>query len=201
MAFLVTANEGIFKLPLPLAQFNTQASKWQNKCSPVMALFVPILVHICFTKPIRKLRSKASSSADYSQPPSSTGVIHIGVNHTIETMKENFDLVLQPETRPISQEQLVAEVKGIYAGLVMVEAKCVEVDNKQATLAQADSSSQPKLNNEQWQALIALHQHYSTSTTISSLRVNILQRAQRFAGWLPNMQCRLECGGIAFTAS
>jgi hypothetical protein len=24
-----------------------------------------------------------------------------------------------PETRPISQEQLVAEVKGIYAGLVM----------------------------------------------------------------------------------
>ncbi|KAI9722204.1 MAG: hypothetical protein M1835_003961, partial [Candelina submexicana] len=29
------------------------------------------------------------------------------------------DLVMQPETRPISQEQLVAEVKGIYAGLVM----------------------------------------------------------------------------------
>jgi hypothetical protein len=70
---------------------------------------------------------------------------------------ENFDLVLQPETRPISQEQLVAEVKGIYAGLVMVEAKCIEVDNKQATLAQADPGAQPKLNNEQWQALIALH--------------------------------------------
>lgn len=65
--------------------------------------------------------------------------------------------MLQPETRPISQEQLVAEVKGIYAGLVMVEAKCIEVDNKQATLASADPGSQPKLNNEQWQALIALH--------------------------------------------
>jgi hypothetical protein len=51
----------------------------------------------------------------------------------------------------------VAEVKGIYAGLVMVEAKCIEVDNKQATLAQADPGAQPKLNNEQWQALIALH--------------------------------------------
>jgi hypothetical protein len=63
---------------------------------------------------------------------------------------------MQPETRPISQEQLVAEVKGIYAGLVMVEAKCIEVDNKQATLAQADGA-QSKLNNEQWQALIALH--------------------------------------------
>jgi len=40
----------------------------------------------------------------------------------------------------------------------MVEAKCIEVDNKQAGLAQGgDPSSQPKLNNEQWQALIALH--------------------------------------------
>lgn len=65
--------------------------------------------------------------------------------------------MLQPETRPISQEQLVAEVKGIYAGLVIVEAKCIEVDNKQAALAQADASNPPKLNNEQWQALIALH--------------------------------------------
>jgi hypothetical protein len=70
---------------------------------------------------------------------------------------EEYDIIPQPETRPISQEQLVAEVKGIYAGLVMVEAKCIEVDNKQATLAQADPGAQPKLNNEQWQALIALH--------------------------------------------
>jgi hypothetical protein len=70
---------------------------------------------------------------------------------------ETYDIILQPETRPISQEQLVAEVKGIYAGLVMVEAKCIEVDNKQATLAQAEAGAQSKLNNEQWQALIALH--------------------------------------------
>jgi len=38
----------------------------------------------------------------------------------------------------------------------MVKAKCIEVDNKQATLAQADDA-QTKLNNEQWQALITLH--------------------------------------------
>ncbi|KAK5636234.1 hypothetical protein RRF57_011946 [Xylaria bambusicola] len=56
-----------------------------------------------------------------------------------------------PETRPISQEQLVAEVKGIYAGLMMVESKCIEVDNAQS------SQNDTKLNNEQWQALIALH--------------------------------------------
>lgn len=62
-------------------------------------------------------------------------------------------LLKQPETRPISSEQLVAEVKGIYAGLVMVESKCIEVDNAQN--AQNDSAT--KLNPEQWQALIALH--------------------------------------------
>ncbi|KAF5025707.1 hypothetical protein F66182_2212 [Fusarium sp. NRRL 66182] len=62
-------------------------------------------------------------------------------------------MVLQPETRPISQDQLVAEVKGIYAGLVMVETKCIEVDNAQSSNTDANS----KLNNEQWQALIALH--------------------------------------------
>lgn len=68
------------------------------------------------------------------------------------------EILLQPETRPISHEQLVVEVKGIYAGLVMVEAKCIEVDKKQSTAAQEkDPSRQIKLSNEQWQALIALH--------------------------------------------
>ncbi|RMJ03714.1 hypothetical protein CDV36_014758 [Fusarium kuroshium] len=42
-------------------------------------------------------------------------------------------MIPQPETRPISQDQLVAEVKGIYAGLTMVETKCIEVDNKQSS--------------------------------------------------------------------
>jgi hypothetical protein len=39
------------------------------------------------------------------------------------------DLVVaeKKSPRPISQEQLVNEVKSIYAGLVMVEKKCVEV--------------------------------------------------------------------------
>ncbi|KAI0147282.1 hypothetical protein GGR57DRAFT_256668 [Xylariaceae sp. FL1272] len=68
-----------------------------------------------------------------------------------EDDQDAFRLIKQPEIRPISQEQLVAEVKGIYAGLVMVESKCIEVDNAQS------SNSDTKLNNEQWQALIALH--------------------------------------------
>jgi hypothetical protein len=39
------------------------------------------------------------------------------------------DLVVaeKKRPRPISREQLVNEVKSIYAGLVMVEKKCVEV--------------------------------------------------------------------------
>jgi hypothetical protein len=83
----------------------------------------------------------------YSQPP-----------HQLQTYPgkgEDIDMVPQPETRPISPEQLIAEVKGMYAGLVMVEAKCSEVDSKQT--AACHDGYQPKLNNEQWQALITLH--------------------------------------------
>jgi len=85
-------------------------------------------------------------------------------------------ILLQPETRLITQEQLVNEVKGIYAGLVMVEKKYVEIDQQQA-------STTNKLSNEQWQALIALHrtllhehhdfflasQHPSSSLTLRRL--------------------------------
>jgi hypothetical protein len=63
------------------------------------------------------------------------------------------EIIKQPETRPISQKQLVAEVRGIYAGLVSVESKCIEVDNNQSS--QTDPAN--KLNHDQWQALIALH--------------------------------------------
>ena len=47
---------------------------------------------------------------------------------TVKANNEDPSLITrkpEPETRPISQQQLVAEVKGIYAGLVMVEAKCI----------------------------------------------------------------------------
>jgi hypothetical protein len=60
-------------------------------------------------------------------------------------------IALQPEFSPISQEQLAAEVKGIYAGLVMVEAKCMNID------AQKAAQPNDELSTEQWQALVALH--------------------------------------------
>jgi hypothetical protein len=63
---------------------------------------------------------------------------------------DSFNISLQPGIRPISLRRL-AEVRSIYAGLVMVEAKCIEEDQKLV------SSTQPKLNHQQWQALITLH--------------------------------------------
>ncbi|KAH7336159.1 hypothetical protein BKA65DRAFT_552822 [Rhexocercosporidium sp. MPI-PUGE-AT-0058] len=68
--------------------------------------------------------------------------------------KATYDMIGQTEL-PVSQEQLVAEVKGIYAGLVMAEAKCIEADRK--TDVVPSSESQDTLNNDQWKALIALH--------------------------------------------
>ncbi|KAK3366678.1 hypothetical protein B0T24DRAFT_651219 [Lasiosphaeria ovina] len=57
-----------------------------------------------------------------------------------------------PSSQPISQEQLVTEVKDIYAGLMLAESKCIEVD-----LQNAKTDPATKLTNDQWQALIALH--------------------------------------------
>ena len=69
-------------------------------------------------------------------------------------------LLLQPGTRPISHEQLVTEVKGIYAGFVMVEAKCIDVDDKQTAAAlENDTAQKTKLTTEQWSALIVLHKN------------------------------------------
>ncbi|KAJ5182848.1 DNA/RNA-binding domain E.t1.c1-type [Penicillium capsulatum] len=56
----------------------------------------------------------------------------------------------QPETNPITEEQLVNEVRGIYAGLVMVEKKCIEFDKQQAETGE-------DLSPSKWQALISLH--------------------------------------------
>lgn len=99
------------------------------------------------------------------------------------------ELLLQPEGRPISPEQLVIEVKEIYAGLVMVEAKCIDIDKKQSAAVEATadaSQGQAKLTPSQWQALIALHktllhehhdfflanQHPSASLALNGLAAN-----------------------------
>ncbi|KAF2729944.1 hypothetical protein EJ04DRAFT_446190 [Polyplosphaeria fusca] len=66
-------------------------------------------------------------------------------------------LLLQPDSRPISQEQLASEVKSIYAGLTMVETKCIHVDRAQASAVPDTDDPNSRLGSDHWQALIALH--------------------------------------------
>ncbi|KAK2744950.1 hypothetical protein FQN57_004080 [Myotisia sp. PD_48] len=60
---------------------------------------------------------------------------------------------LQLETRSITEAQLITEVQSIYAGLVMVEKKCIEIDGEQL-------ASGNILTYEQWEALINLHRTF-----------------------------------------
>ncbi|KAF2454436.1 hypothetical protein BDY21DRAFT_387554 [Lineolata rhizophorae] len=66
------------------------------------------------------------------------------------------EVLRQPDLRLISQEQLVAEVKSIYAGLNIVESKCIEIDKSEALALQERRSHYP-LPTESWQALSSLH--------------------------------------------
>ena len=75
----------------------------------------------------------------------------------------NRGIIKQPESRPISQSQLAAEVKGIYEGLVIVERICVGIVN--AELAKPSQRSKEyvpaptpeHVNESQFSALSALH--------------------------------------------
>ncbi|KAK2022102.1 hypothetical protein LX32DRAFT_630483 [Colletotrichum zoysiae] len=102
------------------------------------------------TGPIRSPREGGSKApeAPLSPHPRTSCEPPFVVNNANSTGK-------QPETRSISQDLLAAEVKGIYAGLVMVESKCIEIDNAQSTASESGSGS--RISNEQWRALIAFH--------------------------------------------
>lgn len=67
-------------------------------------------------------------------------------------MASYSDMTLQPDPKSLTHQQLAAEIKGIYSGLLLVEAKCKSV-NAQATAESKDRY----LANEQWHALTALH--------------------------------------------
>jgi hypothetical protein len=60
------------------------------------------------------------------------------------------DRLLQPDSRPISQEQLAAEIKSIYAGLTMVETKCIHVDRAQAAALQEGADPNQKSASDHW---------------------------------------------------
>lgn len=89
------------------------------------------------------------SDADPFTPDRGTAADFV-VENKFAYSSRQLGLLRQPETGPISKEKLVRKVMGIYAGLVMVQTKCIEVIGKLA-------SQQPRLNDEQWQSLIGLH--------------------------------------------
>lgn len=95
----------------------------------------------------------ASNRGSHEDPPKRSSA-HGGICMPIDPRWP--DILLQPESRPISQEQLAAEVKSIYVGLTMVESKCIHVDKAEAS-ATRDFQGESKISNEHWQALIALH--------------------------------------------
>ena len=50
--------------------------------------------------------------------------------------------------------QLVVEIKGIYAGPVMVEANSIDIDERQSAAARKqDPSKELELDDDQWQSL------------------------------------------------
>ena len=71
--------------------------------------------------------------------------LQLPVHHTV--------MLKKPGSRHISNDQLTAEVNGIYAGLVIVEKKCIDIDFAQTT----EQNRAKELSNDQWQALTALH--------------------------------------------
>ncbi|CZR65310.1 uncharacterized protein PAC_15210 [Phialocephala subalpina] len=108
--------------------------------------------------PVTMKRSEAEGDAlVHTLPPSFHEQVHKSDAPSLPHSEDCDMLLPQPRARPLLQGQLVAEVKGIYAGLVMVEAKCIEIDKKQAALEQVESMEPGTLNNSKWQALIALH--------------------------------------------
>ncbi|KAJ5255838.1 hypothetical protein N7505_010989 [Penicillium chrysogenum] len=59
-------------------------------------------------------------------------------------------MIKQLRTHPVTEEQLINEVKEIYTSLVLVEKKCIEIDRQQA-------QSKAELSQPQWQTLVSLH--------------------------------------------
>ena len=119
------------------------------------------------------------------------------------------DICLQLDSREISQEQLAAEVKSIYSGLSMVEAKCIHVDNAQAAAFQSAEKGGSSLAEDHWQALIALHrtllhehhdfflasQHPSASAALKRLAAKYSMPARMWKhgihSFLELLRCRL----------
>jgi hypothetical protein len=99
-------------------------------CDALMKELDQIGKDVSSTQPSASNSGFGSSAANSRNDPANAG---LGKSPWPPFIGNSSTLLLQPEMRPITQEQLVKEVKGIYAGLVMVERRCIEVDQQQAS--------------------------------------------------------------------
>ena len=146
-----------FRHPHPSRELRSKSRKpdlvkdWSNVANPQEQTQTNELYAAQFdsSRKPRILGKQEPPPSDRDSPPG---------DGAFEGLEAQPEMLLQPDTRPISHEQLVVEVKGIYAGLVMVEAKCIDIDERQSAAAQEkDPSKRHDLKNDQWQSLIALH--------------------------------------------
>ncbi|KAF1362227.1 hypothetical protein EJ07DRAFT_109094 [Lizonia empirigonia] len=109
----------------------------------------------------RKLASSQPQSSDRQPqrtiPKPQPSQRQLGILHLPHTDPRDPKLILQPDSRPISQEWLASLVNSIYAGLMMVETKCMEVDRAQAAAIAEEGEARTNLASDHWQTLIALH--------------------------------------------
>lgn len=104
-------------------------------------------------------------------------------------------MLLQPETRPISQEQLVNEVKGIYAGLVMVEKNCVDICRTQVPHKPIRSKreQEPRFDD-----FLSLSLSYPIGRLPeSTLNVYLVTTAREDTAWSLNKQRAVDLGIVA----
>ncbi|KAL3463993.1 hypothetical protein BJX64DRAFT_276178 [Aspergillus heterothallicus] len=73
-----------------------------------------------------------------------------GGSYVVDGGTASSRILLQLETEPPTEEQLTNNVRGIYAGILMVEERCMEYIKIQ-------SQSRKELSPQHWQQLIAVH--------------------------------------------
>lgn len=120
------------------------------------------------SKQLIKLKENFSTSTDEIDPYMSLDI------------ESESEILLKPMTRFISHDQLIVEVKSIYAGLKMLKAKCFEMNEKHFMKIQKKTPSRRmKSSSEQWQALIVLHKALLHEHHNFFLLFNIFSQVQR----------------------
>ena len=82
-------------------------------------------------------------------------------------------LISQLVTKPIPHKQLLMEVKMIHAELVMVEKKCIDVDQRLlAATQEKESDERGRVDSDQWRSLLALHMQVTQPPEISKSSIS-----------------------------